>query len=158
MSRIVTLYSYRGGTGKTTTAVNLARLLAERGERVAVVDTALRAPALHPLFNLGDIPEWISFTDYLIGRCTLDDAVQPIPLAVPDGAPEPGLLFAVPACNRSYKVEAILTRGYDVGLLNEAFGTRILRVAVGPIAAIVTGLAVNALVIVHASVPSLALG
>ena len=43
-------------------------------------------------------------------------------------------------------------------LLNEAFGTRILRVAVGPIAAIVTGLAVNALVIVHASVPSLALG
>ena len=120
MSRIVTLYSYRGGTGKTTTAVNLARLLAERGERVAVVDTALRAPALHTLFNLGDIPEWISFTDYLIGRCTLEDAVQPIELAE-DAAAAGGSLYAVPACDRSYKLEAIITRGYDIGLLHEAF-------------------------------------
>ncbi len=119
MTRIVTLYSYRGGAGKSTTAVNLARVLAERGQRVAVVDTDLQSPTVHTLFNLTGIPEWISFTDYLIGRCTLREAVQPIP-ARPQDTPG-GRLYAVPACNRSYKVATILERGYDIGLLHEAF-------------------------------------
>lgn len=119
MTRIVTLYSYRGGAGKSTTAVSLARMLAQRGQRVAVVDTDLQSPTVHTLFNLTGIPEWISFTDYLIGRCSLREAVQPIPSRPQDGPG--GRLFAVPACNRSYKMEAILERGYDIGLLHEAF-------------------------------------
>jgi MinD-like ATPase involved in chromosome partitioning or flagellar assembly len=129
MPQIVTLYSYRGGTGKSTTAVNLARVLARRGERVAVVDTDLQSPAVHSLLNLTGIPEWISFTDYLIGRCTLEDTIQPIPTADQGAEKAGGALWAVPACNRSYKVEAILTRGYDVGLLNEAFESLLERLA-----------------------------
>jgi MinD-like ATPase involved in chromosome partitioning or flagellar assembly len=123
MSRIVTLYSYRGGTGKSTCAVNLACLLADRGERVAVLDTDLQAPAVHSLLEISGVPEWISFTDYLIGRCTLEEAVQDVEPEVwsADEAQAGGRLFAVPACNRSYKVEEIMERGYDVGLLHEAF-------------------------------------
>lgn len=123
MTRIVTLYSYRGGTGKSTCAVNLACLLAADGERVAVVDTDLQSPTVHSLLEISGVPEWISFTDYLIGRCTLKEAVRPIdaPAWSADSGERGGRLFAVPACNRSYKVAEIMDRGYDVGLLHEAF-------------------------------------
>jgi MinD-like ATPase involved in chromosome partitioning or flagellar assembly len=123
MSRIVTLYSYRGGTGKSTSAVNLACLLAGGGERVAVVDTDLQSPTVHTLLDITGVPEWISFTDYLIGRCTLKEAVREIDPTVwsPDPGNADGHLFAVPACNRSYKVAEIMDRGYDIGLLHEAF-------------------------------------
>ena len=121
MSRIVTLYSYRGGTGKSTCAVNLACLLAADGERAAVLDTDLASPAVHTLLEISGVPEWISFTDYLVGRCTLKDTIMEIDPARwstdPDRAR--GRLYAVPACNRSYKIEAITNRGYDVGLIHE---------------------------------------
>jgi MinD-like ATPase involved in chromosome partitioning or flagellar assembly len=126
MSRIVTLYSYRGGTGKSTTAVNLAWLLAERGERVAVIDNDLRSPAVHTLLGITPAGDWISFTDYLVGRCSLLDATQRIDLTANLAAnlttAEPGgALYAVPACNRAVKMAEIATRGYDVGLLHEAY-------------------------------------
>ena len=61
MSRIVTLYSYRGGTGKSTCAVNLACLLAADGERVAVLDTDLASPAVHTLLEISGVgPSFIS--------------------------------------------------------------------------------------------------
>lgn len=122
MSRIVTLYSYRGGTGKSTCAVNLACLLAADGQRVAVVDTDLQSPTVHTLLEISGVPEWISFTDYLVGRCTLKETVMEIEPSVWSARPEDpgGRLFAVPACNRSYKIAAIMERGYDVGLIHEA--------------------------------------
>ncbi|WP_034264764.1 MinD/ParA family ATP-binding protein [Actinospica robiniae] len=121
MTHIVSLFSYRGGTGRSTTAVNVARLLAADGARVAVVDTALQYPALHTLFGINDLPDWISFTDYLLGRCTLGDVVQAVPLREAEPTAGEGTLFALPACNRPDKIEGIQSQGYDVGLLGEAF-------------------------------------
>ena len=51
---IVTFYSYKGGTGRTMSMVNLACLLAERvefGERILLVDWDLEAPGLHRYFH-----------------------------------------------------------------------------------------------------------
>ena len=121
MSRIVTLYSYRGGTGKSTSAVNLAWLLAERGERVAVVDNDLRSPALHTMLEIPPVDEWTSFTDYLIGRCTLPETTHRVDAEMGVPATLRGRLYAVPACNRAVKMAEIATRGYDVGLLYEAY-------------------------------------
>ncbi|MBI3162227.1 MAG: P-loop NTPase, partial [Chloroflexi bacterium] len=39
MSKIVSVHSFRGGTGKSNTTANLASLLAMDGFRVGVVDT-----------------------------------------------------------------------------------------------------------------------
>ena len=39
MSKIVSIHSFRGGTGKSNTTANLAALLAIEGRRVGVVDT-----------------------------------------------------------------------------------------------------------------------
>jgi chromosome partitioning protein len=47
-----TLHSYKGGTGKTTLAANIAAILAQEGQKVAVLDLDFQAPSLHTLFGI----------------------------------------------------------------------------------------------------------
>ena len=51
MTHIAFIHSYRGGTGKSNMAANLAATLADQGQRVGVIDTNLQAPSLHYLFD-----------------------------------------------------------------------------------------------------------
>lgn len=47
---IVTLYSYKGGTGRTMALANIAWILAANGKRVLVIDWDLESPGLHKFF------------------------------------------------------------------------------------------------------------
>ena len=47
LGRIVTFYSYKGGTGRSLALANTAWVLAASGYRVAVIDWDLEAPGLH---------------------------------------------------------------------------------------------------------------
>ncbi|GAA4253302.1 FxSxx-COOH system tetratricopeptide repeat protein [Dactylosporangium darangshiense] len=49
--RIVTFYSYKGGSGRTMTLANVAWILASNGYRVLVVDWDLESPGLHRYFH-----------------------------------------------------------------------------------------------------------
>ncbi|MEW1778344.1 FxSxx-COOH system tetratricopeptide repeat protein [Streptomyces sp. NPDC086777] len=49
--RIVTFYSYKGGTGRTMALANVAWILAANGKRVLAVDWDLEAPGLHRFFH-----------------------------------------------------------------------------------------------------------
>ncbi|MHC5909275.1 tyrosine-protein kinase family protein, partial [Streptomyces sp. S6] len=49
--RIVTFYSYKGGTGRTMALANVAWILAANGRRVLAVDWDLEAPGLHRFFH-----------------------------------------------------------------------------------------------------------
>ncbi|MER7132629.1 FxSxx-COOH system tetratricopeptide repeat protein [Streptosporangium saharense] len=49
--RIVTFYSYKGGTGRTMAVANTAWILASSGKRVLVVDWDLESPGLHKFFR-----------------------------------------------------------------------------------------------------------
>jgi len=48
--RIVTFYSYKGGTGRSMALANIAWILASAGQRVLVIDWDLEAPGLHRYF------------------------------------------------------------------------------------------------------------
>lgn len=48
--RIITFYSYKGGTGRSMALANVAWVLASNGRRVLVVDWDLEAPGLHRYF------------------------------------------------------------------------------------------------------------
>jgi MinD-like ATPase involved in chromosome partitioning or flagellar assembly len=47
---IITVHSYKGGTGKTLFSVNLAISLAKRGRKVCLLDLDFRAPSLNAIF------------------------------------------------------------------------------------------------------------
>jgi len=49
--RIVTFYSYKGGTGRTMALANVAWILAANGKRVLAVDWDLESPGLHRYFH-----------------------------------------------------------------------------------------------------------
>ncbi|MFC0532770.1 FxSxx-COOH system tetratricopeptide repeat protein [Phytohabitans kaempferiae] len=49
--RIVTFYSYKGGTGRTMALANVAWILAANGKRVLVADWDLESPGLHRFFK-----------------------------------------------------------------------------------------------------------
>src|SRR5215510_7234351 len=49
--RIVTFYSYKGGTGRSMALANVAWVLALNGNRVLVVDWDLEAPGIHRYFH-----------------------------------------------------------------------------------------------------------
>jgi hypothetical protein len=49
--RIITFYSYKGGTGRSMAVANVAWILASNGCRVLVIDWDLEAPGLHRYFR-----------------------------------------------------------------------------------------------------------
>ena len=51
LKQVITFHSYKGGTGKTTLATNLAALLAKKGNNVCIVDIDVYAPSLHSYFG-----------------------------------------------------------------------------------------------------------
>jgi len=50
---IITVHSYKGGTGKTLLSVNLAAMFADRGKKTCLLDLDFRAPSLCVIFKAG---------------------------------------------------------------------------------------------------------
>jgi capsular exopolysaccharide synthesis family protein len=61
------------GEGKSTTLVNLATIFAQAGDRCLLVDSDLRRPSIHKIFNVSNS---IGLTNYLLGQNTLEDVIQ----------------------------------------------------------------------------------
>ena len=59
MSKIISIHSFRGGTGKSNITANLTALIARTGNRVGAVDTDIQSPGIHILFGL-DEERWIA--------------------------------------------------------------------------------------------------
>jgi len=68
-SLIITLHSYKGGTGKTLLSVNLAMIFADKGKKVCLLDLDLRAPSLSSTFH-NNSTYWVN--DYLSKACEID--------------------------------------------------------------------------------------
>lgn len=119
MSKIISVHSFRGGTGKSNTTANIAALLAADGFRVGVVDTDIASPGIHVLFNLDESDMEHSLNDYLWGKCTIEQAAQDVTGHI--GAEVSGQIFLIPSSIKAGEIARILREGYDVGLLNDGF-------------------------------------
>ena len=119
MSKIISVHSFRGGTGKSNTTANISTLLAMEGFRVGVVDTDIASPGIHVLFNLDETEMAHSLNDYLWGKCTIEEAAHDVTGLV--GGEVKGKIFLIPSSIKAGEIARILREGYDVGLLNDGF-------------------------------------
>ena len=119
MSKIISIHSFRGGTGKSNTTANVAMLLAAEGRRVAVVDTDIQSPGIHVLFGLDQATLNRTLNDYLWGRCRIVEAAHDVTPSL--GVDFEGRTFLVPSSIQPADIAQVMREGYDVGLLNEGF-------------------------------------
>jgi chromosome partitioning protein len=72
VTRCIAFHSYKGGTGKTTIASNLASMLAAKGYRVALLDFDVYAPSMQAYFDY--LPrKWIN--DLLSDNAEVNDVM-----------------------------------------------------------------------------------
>jgi len=119
MSKVISIHSFRGGTGKSNTAANVAVLLAAEGQRVGVVDTDLQSPGIHTLFGLNQDAMRYSLNQYLWGGCDIKQAAHDLTANLDAGLR--GRVYLIPSSIKANDIARVMREGYDVGLLNEGF-------------------------------------
>ncbi len=73
--QLILISSGQPREGKTTTALNLAITLAQRGDRVALVDTDLRRPRIHRSFQM---PNDRGLSTFLTSQAAPEDLARPV--------------------------------------------------------------------------------
>lgn len=119
MSRIISIHSFRGGTGKSNTTANLAYQFAVSGQRVGVIDTDIQSPGIHVLFGLKGAEIKQSLNDYLWGRADIGDAVNDVSDNL--NSDLQGKVYLIPSSAQADEIVNVLREGYDVNRLTEGF-------------------------------------
>lgn len=127
MARVISVHSFRGGTGKSNITANLSATLALMGKRVGVVDTDIQSPGIHVLFGLLEERASYSLNDYLWGRCDIEQAACDVTGCLK--ASVSGKLFLIPSSINTVDIVRVLHDGYDVSFLSEGFRNLITELA-----------------------------
>jgi len=131
MSRIVSIHSFRGGTGKSNITANVATIVAQQGKRVGVIDTDIQSPGIHVLFGLDEEKMDKALNDYLWGKCAVEETAYDVGATLKIGEGEvavmSGGIYLIPASLKAGEIARVLREGYDVGLLNDGFRELISR-------------------------------
>ncbi|MBI5931578.1 MAG: MinD/ParA family protein [Chloroflexi bacterium] len=127
MGEIISIHSFRGGTGKSNVTANVATQVALKGYRVGIVDTDIMSPGIHVLFGFDETRIQKSLNDYLWGKATIEETAYAIHEVAGDDPERSFLkktkLWLIPSSIRTAEIARVLREGYDVGLLNEGFHT-----------------------------------
>jgi MinD-like ATPase involved in chromosome partitioning or flagellar assembly len=127
MGKIVSIHSFRGGTGKSNTTANLAAQVALRDKRVGIVDTDIQSPGIHVLFGLDDAKMGKTLNDYLHGKCSISEVAFSVGEKASDSEGRKQLagknIWLFPSSIKGREISQILREGYDVNKLNEGLQT-----------------------------------
>ena len=125
MSKIISIHSFRGGTGKSNMTANIATAMALQGNKVGIVDTDIQSPGIHVLFGLDEEKMDRALNDYLWGRCAIEDTAYDVTLDAVAAAG--GNIQLIPSSIKAGEITRVLREGYDVGLLNDGFNDLLSR-------------------------------
>lgn len=117
--RIVTIHSYRGGTGKSNLIANVAVCAQDAGYRVAVLDSDLQSPGIHILFNFDQERIKLTLYDFLRGKCSISQIAYDI--SNHTQSPSNGRCWLIPASLTVQAITRLLDEGYDIDRLSENF-------------------------------------
>ena len=117
MPQIISVHSFRGGTGKSNTTANLAALLAQQAKRVCVIDTDIQSPGIHILFGLSGDEVTSSLNDFLWNSCPIEEvAIDVTPSAVREKS---GQIYLVPSSIKPGEISRVMREGYDARQLTQ---------------------------------------
>jgi septum site-determining protein MinD len=117
MAQIISIHSFRGGTGKSNTTANLAALLAQSGKRVCVIDTDIQSPGIHILFGLSGEAVTSSLNDFLWSSCPIEDvAIDVTPESIREKS---GQIYLVPSSIKPGEISRVMREGYDARQLTQ---------------------------------------
>lgn len=119
MSKIISIHSFRGGTGKSNTTANVATLLAAEGRRFCVIDTDIQSPGIHVLFGMAGEDITHSLNDYLWGKAAIQQTAHDVTSSL--GANITGRIFLIPSSIKPGEITRVLREGYDAQLLTRGF-------------------------------------
>lgn len=111
MATIISIHSFRGGTGKSNLTANVAALLALDGRRVGVIDTDIQSPGIHILFGLRGENINASLNDYLWHGRDIRETAQEVTANL--GGSISGHVFLIPSSIKPGEITHVLREGYD---------------------------------------------
>ncbi|MCI0393665.1 MAG: MinD/ParA family protein [Chloroflexi bacterium] len=127
MGKIVSIHSFRGGTGKSNTTANLAAQIALAGKRVGVVDTDIQSPGIHVLFGLDEEKMGRTLNEYLRGECSIEEVAMHVGSHVGEAQGRQKLigkdLWLIPSSINGREISEVVRHGYDVNRLNAGLQT-----------------------------------
>jgi septum site-determining protein MinD len=121
MATIISVHSYRGGTGKSNLTANLAGSMVQQGRRVAIVDTDIPSPGIHALFGLDQGNMGPTLNDYLYGRCPIEEVAHDVTSVLGEPRASGGALYLLPSSSNASDIAKILREGYEINLLQDGF-------------------------------------
>jgi MinD-like ATPase involved in chromosome partitioning or flagellar assembly len=125
MSQIISVHSFRGGTGKSNSIANIAAIMARQGMKVGIVDADIQSPGIHVLFGLNEGKINYTLNDYLWGRCQIKDIAYDVSHTLTVERLKPteakGSLYLIPSSIKASEIARVLREGYDVVRLNDGF-------------------------------------
>jgi septum site-determining protein MinD len=117
MAHIISIHSFRGGTGKSNLTANIATLLAADGRRVGVIDVDIQSPGIHVLFAVDETQIEYSLNEYLWGKCAIKEAAYDVTARLSPHII--GRVFLIPSRLKAGEIARVLREGYDVSVLND---------------------------------------
>ena len=117
MPTVVSIHSYRGGTGKSNFTANLAATIANKGYRVGVVDTDVPSPGIHNLFGLDPEETDKTLNNYLWNEIPIEEAAYDVTSKL--ALQGDGQIFLVPSSVKADDIARILKDAYDVRKMNQ---------------------------------------
>jgi MinD-like ATPase involved in chromosome partitioning or flagellar assembly len=127
VANVISVHSFRGGTGKSNTTANLAAIFARRGLRIGVIDTDIQSPGIHVLFGLAGDDIEASLNDFLWHGRAIEDVAQDVTAAA--GTDVTGRIHLIPSSMKPGEIARVLREGYDAQRMTEGFRQLIAALA-----------------------------
>ena len=121
MSKIISIHSFRGGTGKSNSTASLAAIVARHGYRVGIVDTDIQSPGIHVLFGFDEQKIKYSLNDYLWGKCRIEETAYNVTTVLQKTGKPHSQIYLIPSSIKAKDITKVLREGFDFNLLNDGF-------------------------------------